>query len=453
MKKIFILLSLTFFNTQFKAQCWKTIGGESDLSLGIRPDGTLWSWGNGYHGTGQYSNSKLIPTQVGTDNTWKSIAAGSFNVVAIKNNGTLWTWGANFNGQCGTGSYNTIEINPIQIGTASNWKTVSVGVYHCVGIKTDSTLWTWGGNYSGQLGDGTNLDKSVPTQIGTGHDWKMIATGHYHTLAIKTDGTLWAWGNNTYGQIGDFSTGNSRYNPEKIGTDTDWRSVSAGLNHSMAVKNNGTLWMWGYNNAGQLGNNSTNSATSPTQLGSATNWMTIAGETDQSFAIKTDSTLWAWGNNTYGELGDGTTTNKLTPTQITAFNNWKDINGGRNHSHALRSNGDMYSWGRNAFGQLGDGTTTDKLTPTLFNCLGLGINEKNLNDNLFSVYPNPATDVIQFKNPNNYTIDKVIILDLAGRTVLETNETTSVNIQSLEKGMYQLHLFSEGKEQSFKFVK
>ncbi|MBA2611991.1 MAG: T9SS type A sorting domain-containing protein [Bacteroidetes bacterium] len=454
MKKIFTLLLIAFLSINIQAQCWKAIAGESDISLAIRADGTLWSWGNGYHGNGQNLNSKLTAEQVGTDNNWKSIAAGSFNILGIKNDNTLWAWGANYNGQCGNGTYNTILTTPTQIGTDNNWKTVSVGVYHCVGIKADSTLWVWGGNYSGQLGDGTNIDKNTPIQIGTSHDWKSIATGHYHTVAIKTDGTIWAWGNNTYGQIGDFSSSNNRYNPEKLGTDTDWKTCGAGLNHSMAIKNNGTLWMWGANNAGQLGNGATTATYNPTQLGTATNWQTVSGETDQSFAIKTDSTLWAWGYNAYGDLGDGTNSNKLTPTQITTNTNWKYINGGRDHTLALKTNGDLWSWGRNIFGQLGDGTTTDKITPTFVSCQTLGIKETAADKGQFSFYPNPATDVIYFANPNNQTINKVMVLDLSGRKILETNENAnSVNIQHLEKGMYQLQMFSEGQQHAFKFVK
>ena len=130
------------------------------------------------------------------------------------------------------------------------WKVVTAGDYHTLAIKPDGTLWAWGGNGNGQLGDGTNISKCSPVQIGSASDWETIVAGDYHALAIKTDGSLWAWGDNSYGQLGD-DTQENKNSPVQIGTATDWKSVVAGSLHSLAIKTDGTLWAWGWNGTGQ----------------------------------------------------------------------------------------------------------------------------------------------------------------------------------------------------------
>jgi alpha-tubulin suppressor-like RCC1 family protein len=243
------------------------------------------------------------------------------------------------------------------------WQTISAGYTHSVGIKTDGTLWAWGDNGYGQLGDGTTTSKNTPTQIGAANNWESISAAGGFTLAIKVDGTLWAWGNNTFGQLGDGTTTN-RTIPTQIGTATNWNSVTAGEGFALAIKDNGTLWAWGYNNYGQLGDGTTVNKTVPTQIGTATNWQSTAAGSGFSLAIRTNGTLWAWGYNNSGQLGDGTTTNRITAVQIGTENDWANVAAGYAHSVGLKANGIIFTWGNNANGQLGDGTTTNKLTPT-----------------------------------------------------------------------------------------
>ncbi len=149
-----------------------------------------------------------------------------------------------------------VDIAPDKLVTIniffSLWEVVAAGFAHTVAIKTDGTLWAWGYNEYGQLGDGTWEDKNTPTQIGTDTDWEAVAAGDYHSLALKTDGTLWVWGNNGYGQLGDGTTVNKNI-PTRIGIDTDWSAIAAGFYHTIALKSDDTLWAWGYNNYGQLG--------------------------------------------------------------------------------------------------------------------------------------------------------------------------------------------------------
>lgn len=242
------------------------------------------------------------------------------------------------------------------------WQTVSAGYTHSIGIKTDGTLWAWGDNGYGQLGDGTTASKNTPTQIGSANNWESISASGGFTVAIKTDGTLWAWGNNTFGQLGDGTTTN-RTTPTRIGTATNWSSVATGEGFALAIKENGTLWSWGYNNLGQLGDGTTTNKIVPTQVGTATNWQSVAAGSGFSLAIKSNGTLWAWGSNLYGQLGNGTTTNLSVPTQIGSENDWANVAAGYYHSVGRKSNGILMTWGNNVYGQLGDGTYTNQSTP------------------------------------------------------------------------------------------
>ncbi|MDO8804270.1 MAG: hypothetical protein Q7R35_07555 [Elusimicrobiota bacterium] len=142
---------------------------------------------------------------------------------------------------CFAGQQASAVIEKLKISQIAN------GANHTVALKTDGTLWAWGYNGIGQLGDGTTVDKFAPVQIGTHKKWISIAAGAYHTIALKADGTLWAWGNNDAGQLGDATTAN-KSKPIRVGTDNKWISIAAGVRHTIALKSDGTLWAWGSNN-------------------------------------------------------------------------------------------------------------------------------------------------------------------------------------------------------------
>jgi alpha-tubulin suppressor-like RCC1 family protein len=183
--------------------------------------------------------------------------------------------------------------------------------------------------------------------------WSKISSGLYHTIAVAGDGTLWAWGYNNTGQLGDGTYVNKTV-PTKIGTETDWVSVGAGYYHSFAIKANGTLWAWGYNNLRQLGNNSTNNSLTPIQIGTDTNWLKVSGGEGFSVGLKTDGTLWTWGSDDQGQMGAGLGTQYPVPYQLGTATDWSDVDAGRYHVIALKNN-KIYTWGNNGNGQVGNG--------------------------------------------------------------------------------------------------
>jgi alpha-tubulin suppressor-like RCC1 family protein len=286
-------------------------------TIAIKTNGTLWGWGLnddgcsygcGQVGLGQGVLEAFVPTQVGTDTNWQGVSAGETESYAIKTDGTLWSWGWNGSGQLGLGD--KVDRNvPTQVGLGTDWSSVSGGDgYSTFAIKTDGTLWSWGWNAYGQLGLGDKVERITPTQVGTDTHWREVSGNYRATLGLKTDGTLWAWGLNddgcSYG-CGQAGLGQGVVEalvPTQIGTDTDWKSIfpSGDSGISAAIKNDGTLWVWGWNDYGGLGLGDTTPRYVPTQLGSGTDWQIISSHNYQTLGTKTDGTLWAWGINDDG---------------------------------------------------------------------------------------------------------------------------------------------------------
>lgn len=352
--------------------CWQSVSIGDFHSAAIKADGTLWSWGN--NGLGSLGIGNTIdssdPVQVGTDTDWKLIAVGDFHTLAIKNNGTLWAWGWNQNGQIGDGT-TTDRNSPVQIGTDTDWKSVSALYASSSALKNNNTLWGWGDNSSGIIGNGSTVNPQLtPIQVTTDTNWKSISVGDAHTMAIKTTGTLWTWGINDRGQLGNGTTTNVA-TPIPTGSAASfnqWKSVSASRRYTLGLLNDGTMWAWGENAIGQLGNGTTIDQNIPIQVGTDTNWAEISAGYYHRLAIKNDGTLWAWGINQVGALGNGTTTDSNAPIQIGTDTDWVKISAKYNHSAAVKSDGSLWVWGRNNFGQLGDGTNTNQLSPMMVDC-------------------------------------------------------------------------------------
>ncbi|RZK09540.1 MAG: T9SS type A sorting domain-containing protein [Flavobacterium sp.] len=254
--------------------------------------------------------------QVGTATDWREVSAGKTHSFGIKDNGTLWAWGDNQNATLGDGTFVNKSV-PTQIGTATNWKMISNNQSRSIAIKEDGTLWVWGLNASLGTGAGSSTSHiTVPTQVGIDTNWKVATAGFGFFLALKTDHTLWAWGGGDNGQLGNGGI-NGTHIPTQIGTDTNWQSIDADLNSSFAIKSDGTLWAWGYNFYGTLGNGTQANLLVPTQIGTATDWETISTGTATTSALKADGSLYSWGYNAFGGIGDGTYVDKLSPELVT----------------------------------------------------------------------------------------------------------------------------------------
>ena len=256
---------------------------------------------------------------------------------------------------------------------------MAVGSYNTLALKQNGTLWAWGLNDYGQLGQG-NLDftaHAAPRKVGHAHDWVAVSGGYADAFALKKDGTLWAWGNNSDfgGNLGlgrsritppgpGFVTSVDRWTPTRVGDANDWAAIFAGYEHSLATRKDGALWGWGPNWYGALGVGTTDWGWTPLKVGSGTDWATAAGGGDFSLALKKSGTLWAFGSNTYGNLGLGDTTDRHSPTQVGGARDWAAVSAGVGYSMALKNDGTLWAWGNNDFGELGLGDTIERRVPT-----------------------------------------------------------------------------------------
>ena len=280
---------------------------------------------------------------------------------ALKNDGTIWAWGWNMYGQLGDGT-TTDRLTPVKVSGLTGVTAISVGFYHTVALKSDGTVWAWGYNGCGQLGDGTTTDRPTPVQVSGLIDVTSISAGGCHTLALKNDGTVWAWGLNYKGELGD-GTKTDRLTPVQVSGLTGVTAISVGSAHTLALKSDGTVWGWGDNEIGQLGDGTTTDRLTPVKVNGLTGVTAISAGAWHIVALKRDGTVWAWGKNGNGQLGDGTTTYMPTPVQVSGLTGVTAISAGFKYTVALKNDGTVWAWGWNGSGQLGDGTTTDRSTP------------------------------------------------------------------------------------------
>jgi len=333
------------------------------------PPTRLYSWGP--NSLGQLGTNDTVyrssPTQVGTETNWSHTGVGINFSFGVKTDGTLWAWGKNSDGQLGTND-RIYRSSPVQVGTNTNWSKVygmtDEGGF-AAAIKTDGTLWTWGGsNNLGTLGLNDVVNRSSPTQVGTGTDWASISLGKYVMGAIKTDNTLWTWGYNTFQTLG-LNGGGNRSSPTQV-AGTNWRSISVCDSHAAAIKTNGTLWLWGGGYYGSTGRGQQNDfVSSPVQIGSLTNWSNLATGRGRTLAIRTDGTIWTWGGDFGSQLtGFGQRSNQSSPTQI-AGTTWSKVMTSPLSGvfGAIKTDGTIWLWGDNNNGQLGVNDRINRSSP------------------------------------------------------------------------------------------
>jgi len=345
--------------------------------------GTLWTWG--YNNDGQLGHGDKVnrwsPTQVGTSSNWARVSGGYATSAAVKTDGTLWTWGYNSFGELCDGSGYPGRLAPLQVGTATDWVSVTTsGQFTTMAIKIDGTLWGCGYNNNGQLGVGDTINRTSLVQT-AGSNWSSVMLGDTWSMGLKRDGTLWVWGRVDPAFFNCSSTGcyGTTVFPTQIRTATDWRSfaVSPSYIGAVAIKTDGSLWTWGMGSYGDLGLGDTSDRSSPTRVGTGTNWKSVAKGIWGALAIKTDGTLWAWGMNGASNLGLGwppypydpilgfSQNYVLNPIQVGTATNWAGVAMQNYVSLAVKTDGTLWAvGGYNGVGQLGVGDTARRLTLT-----------------------------------------------------------------------------------------
>ena len=338
------------------------VAAGSSHTAAVTKDGDLYMWGRNDDGQlGVYTNvGKNAPVLVNNSTTAlpaksvKYVALGYYHSATITKDGSLYMWGENNYGQLGDGSTHTDRYTPIKI--MDNVASVSLGNSYSAAITKDGSLYMWGYNDYGQLGNGT-LSSYNPNPVKIMDNVASVSLGNSHSAAITKDGSLYMWGKNDDGQLGDGTSSLFRSKPVKIMDNV--ASVSLGGNHSAAITKDSNLYMWGKNDYGQLGDGTTDNKTRPHRV--ASNVQSVKLGYSHTTVISKDGGLYTWGYNYYGQLGNGTTTNSNNPIKI--MNDAVDCAGGGNHTIALKKDGTVYTWGRNSYGQLGNGTTTDSSSP------------------------------------------------------------------------------------------
>jgi len=347
---------------------WQQMSNGTSLLLGIRTDGSLW--GTGWSSAGGVGDgtsavhTSFAPTLNTTSSPWAQVSAGNQYSLAVRQDGSLWAWGWNGSGQLGDGT--TVQkFAPVLINNAKNWKRVVAGDSQSFALTDNGELWAWGTNWGGQLGVGDTNQRLTPTRVGGANRYfKDVSSSGFHTLAIETSGTLAAWGYNAYGQVGDGTT-TQRNSPVVIDSALDWKSVAAGQNFSGAIKGSGfsgTLWTWGKGTQGSLGDGMTSRLT-PGSMGMDSDWIRIQAGGDTAMALKSNGTLWAWGQNDKGQVGDWTKTDRFYPTQVGTRTDWIWAEPSTAGTVAgLTSDGTLWCWGTNS-GNYGDGGMADAYHP------------------------------------------------------------------------------------------
>ncbi|MFO0558565.1 MAG: hypothetical protein U0269_11155 [Polyangiales bacterium] len=299
------------------------------------------------------------------NNQVSAIGTGWNHALAIAEDRTLWSVGANGSGQLGLGdNADRARFAAVPAAMGARWRVVAGGSRHSCGIREDGTLWCWGVNVHGQLGTGDTRDQTVAQRVGSESDWVEVTCGGLHSCGIRQGGALYCWGSNPAGQLGLGAVSGDRTTPQRVGDALGWRSLAAKARFNCALREGDSLWCWGDNSDGQIGNGDTVDQRSPVQIASAQRWAQVRMGPLHTCAITVEGALYCWGLNDSGQLGTGDTSNARTPTRVGSRTNWRMVSGGFEHTCAITVDDELFCWGNSALAQLGLGVGGAVTAPT-----------------------------------------------------------------------------------------
>ncbi|MEM7126198.1 MAG: C13 family peptidase [Chloroflexota bacterium] len=348
-------------------------------TCGVMSSGGVKCWGkNTYRQLGDGTTThSLTPVDVlGLTGSVQSVAVGETHTCALTTNGGARCWGGDGSGQIGNGTTASVPA-PVDVnGLTGGVAALVAGAHHTCALVVTGGVKCWGKNSVGQIGDGTLLSRSSPTDVsGLGSAVTAISAGFGNTCAVMSSGGVKCWGDNIYGQLGDGGAISSNVPIDGTGLISDVLTISTGGTHSCAIKSGGGVYCWGGNDRAQLGDGTKSGRSTPVSVNNlSSGTSTIDLGTNHTCALTIAGSLLCWGDNIYGQLGDGTKTDRTVPSPVNSLSTGVTaLSVGGDHACALTSAGGVKCWGRNSDGQLGDGTSESRTVPTDVNGLTSGV--------------------------------------------------------------------------------
>ncbi|MEO0247977.1 MAG: RCC1 repeat-containing protein [candidate division WOR-3 bacterium] len=343
-----------------------------NFSCALLEDNTIWCWG--YNSDGQLGNGTTNiawgPCQsllLGSDNV--QIALGAYFACVLKENGSVFCLGDNEWGQLGNGTTSSNSLVPVQVSGLGPADAIKAGSYHACALLGDKSVWCWGRNSDGQLGDGTQVSSSVPVQVtGLGQEVRQLAVRGNRGCSIKLDGTLWCWGDGSDGALGVGDELDHYLPVQVVNLGNETQEIWTGYRTTCARKTDNSWWCWGDNSTGQFGDGVTTNRSSPKNIVNLATTITLLSiGSEHACALEGNGSLWCWGGNSFGQLGIGTVFGPITtPQQVSSFpSSAKGVSTWSAHTCALAANGDVYCWGWNGYGQIGLGIPPMELLPDM----------------------------------------------------------------------------------------